>query len=120
MATHYSILSVLIRPEIQEKVSLGLLLFDSKKIFFNYSKNKLHASKALLSEDSYKLLKDSIKNIESKAISENDLLGSKISQQLVFGDEMLVNSFSPQYISYLNRYNNNVLSFTSPKQIDLN
>jgi len=119
MATYYSILSVLIRPEIQEKISVGLLLFDKKKIFFNYSKNKLHAAKSLLQEDAYKLLKDSIRNIENKAINENDLLGSRNSKQLVFNDEMLLNSFSPDYISYLSRYNNNILSFTTPKKIDL-
>src|SRR5579871_721185 len=119
MATNYSILSIQIRPEIQEKISVVLLLFDTEKIFFNYSRNKLHASKSLLSEDSYKLLKDSIANIKSKAKNENDVLGSKSSKQIAFKDEMLVHSFSPEYISYLSRYNNNILSFTSPKQIDL-
>lgn len=119
MAAFYSILSVLIRPELQEKISLGLLLFDSDRIFFNYSKNKLIASKSLLNDDSYRLLIDSIKNIKSKAISENDLLGSKSSIQLTIHDEMLLNSFSASYISYLSKYSNNILSFTEPKEINL-
>lgn len=119
MATYYSILSVLIRPELQEKISLGLLLFDQEKIFFNYSKNKLTASKALLPDDSYRLLVDSIKNIKNRAINQNDLLGSKIASQYTLQDEMLLNSFSPEYISYLSRYSNNTLSFTDPKGIDV-
>ena len=119
MAAYYSILSVLIRPELQEKISVGLLLFDEQKIFFNYSKNKQLACKSLLPDDGYALLKDSIKNIENKAINENDLLGSKSGKQLTLQDEMLLNSFSPSYVSYLSRYNNNILSFTDPKQIDI-
>ena len=73
MATYYSILSVQIRPEIQEKISLGFLLMDDNTILFGYSKYKLSVARSLLSETAYKLLKDSLHNIVSKAATENIL-----------------------------------------------
>lgn len=115
MATHYSILSVQIRPEIQEKISIGFLLVGEGKVFFNFSKNKLSAAKGLLPEGSFRLLKDSLKNIETTAVMENN----KGVSQLLLNDALKKNTFSMSYIDYLSRYNNNVLSFSAPKKIDI-
>ena len=114
MATYYSILSVHIRPEIQEKISIGFLLVGEGKVFFNFSKNKLLAAKGLLPETSFRLLKDSLKNIETTAVIENNT-----KSQLLLNDTLKKNTFSMSYIDYLSRYNNNVLSFSAPKKIDL-
>ena len=115
MFSHYSILSVQIRPEIQEKLSIGFLLVGSGKVFFNISKNKLSAARGLLPENSFKILKDSLHNIEAKAKSEND----QGDRQLLIDDSFKINTFSIQYIEYLSRYSNNILNFSSPKQIDI-
>ena len=118
MATQYSILSVLIRPEIQEKISIGLLLFDADQVYFSFSKNKLTAAKSLLTNSSFRILKDILENIESKIEADNsvytDKRGFKLIQNKVFD-----NTFSSSYISYLSRYSNNVISFTNPKEISL-
>lgn len=118
MKTYYSILSVQIRPEIQERISIGFLLADEGKVFFNYSKNKLKTAKSLLNENMLSLLRDSLKNIENTAAIEN-LKDVMPTTQLFIAETMKKNTFSADYLTYLSRYNNNVLIFSSPKQIDL-
>jgi hypothetical protein len=118
MATQYSILSILIRPEIQEKISIGLLLFDSEKIYFSYSKNKLELSKDLLSPSSYKILRDIIRNIENK-ISSDDSNYSEKRGFKIFKNKIFDNTFSPTYINYLSKYSNNIVSFSNPKEISI-
>lgn len=113
MSTQYSILSVLIRPEIQEKITIGLLLMDEGHVFFKFSKNKLAVAKDLLTENAYKSLKDALHNI--RATAEIQHLKPQPAN-LGFSNP---NTFTKSYIDYLSRYNNNILSFTSPKEIEL-
>jgi len=120
MATYYSILSVLIRPEIQEKISIGFLLMSEGKVYFNYSNNKLSVAKTLLDENAYRLLKDSLKNIEATAIKQGHELSKKVSNQTVIDKSFLRTVFTNSYIEYLSNYNNNTIAFSSPKEIDLN
>lgn len=113
MTTQYSILSVLIRPEVQEKITIGFLLMDDNKVFFNYSKNKLAVAKALLSDNAYKSLKDALHNIEETAQKQHlRVLPATL-------DFEKPNTFTKEYIGYLSRYNNNILSFTATKEIEL-
>jgi hypothetical protein len=113
MATHYSILTAMIRPEIQEKISIGFLLMDDNTVFFEYSKNKLLVAKSLLSDSAYKILKDTLNNIQEKAVKEH--LKEKPAD-LGFDK---INTFNKEYIAYLSRYNNSILSFIAPKEIEL-
>lgn len=112
MTTQYSILSVLIRPEIGEKITVGFLLMDEERVFFNYSKNKLAAAKSLLTINAYKSLKDALHNIN--ATSEDQNTDQSLS---LFSEKTKI--FNKSYIEYLSRYNNNILSFSSPKEIEL-
>ncbi|MEJ7830221.1 MAG: hypothetical protein WKF91_18575 [Segetibacter sp.] len=118
MATQYSILSVLIRPEIQEKISIGLLLFDLDQVYFSYSAKKLNVSKDLLSPSSFKMLKDILKNIESKIETDNSGASEKKAFK-IFTKTVFDNTFSASYISYLSKYSNNIISFSNPKEIYL-
>lgn len=118
MVTQYSIVSVLIRPEIQEKISIGLLLFNENEVYFSLSKNKVHACKALISPASYKILKEVAENIES-TIDKNKLTHSDLKDDKIYIGCVADNVFSPSYISYLSKYSNNVISYTSPKEIYL-
>jgi hypothetical protein len=113
MTTQYSILSVLIRPEIQEKITIGFLLMDDEKVFFNYSKIKLAASKNLLSVNAYTSLKDALHNINATAECHN------YKEQPINLISEKAKVFKKSYIEYLSRYNNNILSFSSPKDIEL-
>ncbi|PVD53588.1 hypothetical protein DC498_03460 [Terrimonas sp.] len=118
MTTQYSILSVLIRPEIQEKISVGLLLFNANEVYFSYSKNKLQVSKELLSNSSYKILREILENIERKIDFDNSKSSNK-KEFKIFKNNISDNTFSTSYISYLSKYSNNVISFTNPKEISL-
>lgn len=113
MATQYSILSILIRPEIQEKITVGFLLMDDNNVFFNYSKNKLSVAKNLLSANAYKSLKDALHNINASAENKN------LNEQSNTITTRKSNTFTKSYIEYLSRYNNNILSFSTPKEIEL-
>jgi hypothetical protein len=118
MATQYSILSVLIRPEIQEKISIGLLLFDSDEVYFSFSKNKLQVSKELLSNSSFKILREILESVEKK-IESDHLRHSYKKGFKIFKNRTVDNTFSTSYISYLSKYSNNIISFTDPKEIYL-
>jgi len=118
MVAKYTILSVLIRPEIQEKVSVGLLFFDADRVFFGYSKHKLLAAKSLLSQPSFKILKDTLENIEKKIEGVGaDYIGISSFRALI--NKKVEDIFYSSNISYLSRYSNNVVAFTGPKEISL-
>lgn len=105
MTSKYSILSVLIRPEIQEKISIGIILIDENNIHFNYSKNKLNIAKSLLSKSAFSSLKDILYSISS------------LSKNLEISDNK--SPFSSSYLEYLSRYNNNILAYSQLKEIEL-
>jgi hypothetical protein len=113
MATYYSILSALIRPEIQEKITVGLLLIGDNDIFFEYSKDKLNSAKSLLSESAYLSFKDALKNLEATVTAQQN---TNKKHQISLEKK---GPLSDSYIEYLSRYNNNILGFTSPKEIEL-
>lgn len=112
MATFYSILTAVIRPEIQERISVGLLLVGDEGVHFNYSTNKMAAVRTILHENDYKLFKDYVQMVVSKVTEL-----AKSNGQLSFEKRDAV--LNENYINYLSSYNNNLLSFTSTKNIDV-
>ena len=119
MESIYSILYIPIRPDIQERLSIGLLLSNGEKVFFKYSKNKLEVVKKLFNDLSFKIIKESINNIELSATKINAKFNSS-GNAFKEEDNISEGLFSERYIEYLSRYNNNLLTFSSPKQIDIN
>ncbi len=120
MTTYYSIISVLIRPEIQEKVSVGVLLFDNEDVFFNYSKEKLEIIKQLLTSNSYKLIKEVLKQIQDKVKTHKQLTSARRKENLLISQKSpFLNEFNTKYIDYLHVYSNNAISFSSPIHINL-
>lgn len=114
MQSHFSILSASIRPEIQEQVTIGLLLVGSDSIHFRYSKNKLSVVRELLSPVANKYLKETLKQISFAADKENER-----QKGIYAGVEAINKSFSLSYLEYLSRYSNNLVTFSSPKVIEL-
>ncbi|MBC7588530.1 MAG: hypothetical protein H7178_09230 [Chitinophagaceae bacterium] len=113
--THLSIVSISIRPEIQEKISIGLYLFDDKKVLFHYSKNKLEIIKELFNKSVYAVLKDSLKNIFSSIDSTYNSDHSSLS----FLNSVNKPFNNKAFINYLSSYNNNLVVFSNPIKIDL-
>lgn len=86
---------------------------DDKEVFFKMSKNKLNSARTLFSDDAYISLKDALRNIE---ITTEKQLSSIKKHELGFATNRIITN---RYLEYLSRYNNNVLTFSSPKEIEL-
>jgi hypothetical protein len=116
--SYYSILSILIRPEINENISVGVLLFEKDEVVFNYSANKLKIAKELLTANSYKTIKDFLKTLESNVNKSTNSYSYRKGIK-IFRDNSFLNPFTPEYIGYLSRYSNNLVSFTKPRAINI-
>lgn len=112
MNTFYSILQVPLRVEAGEKLSIGLLLREGDQVFFRYSKMKLKLIKSLIPRNSYTLLRHSLKDMD-RMFEGNTKLGP-FHFQLKDSPNPGDNFSSKEYISYLSRYNNNLLTFSPP------
>lgn len=113
---HFSIISAYIRPEINERISIGLLLIGKDDVYINFSDSKTKLLKELLSKDKYSYLKSTISQIkrESKSISSNpdDYLS------LFDFDKKDNTFFDASYLRYLNIYSNTLFHFSDLKIID--
>ena len=118
MKTFYSILSLNIKPEINERISFGMIMIYGDKIFFHYSKNKLSVIQRLISNEIYKAALDYLKLIE-KSIASSSALKKSVSELNIKSDNKYNRIFSEQYIQYLSRYNNNLISFTNNNLLDI-
>ena len=113
MKSHYSILSAVVRPEIQEKISIGLLLVSTDGIFCTFSKNKISVLHSLLDTSLFRFLNETIRQIDSAVLSENS------KKETLFANSDHSTKFSLSYLSYMNRYSNNLINFSEPIEIDL-
>ena len=89
----YSIIYAILRPEIAEKLSLGIFVVKNDKVKLYYSQKKLDALKLLSSPKEYKAI---------SRLVRQDLKGLG----------------SPDTLKYLSRYSNNLISFSPIKEID--
>lgn len=92
----YSIIYAVIRPEISERLSVGLIVVDGDNVDVFYSREKLNALKALFSEKEYKFI--------SRVVS------SMKKNQTVNSTEA---------IDYLTRYSNNLIAVSPLQKIDI-
>lgn len=116
MKTFYSILYVPIRPSLDEKVSIALLLRDEEEVYFKYSKKKLGIIKDLMPSSAYSLLKSSLRNIETQV---NKVKEERVNNILVQEKTKSSDYLSESYLSYLHQYSLNLLSFSKPQAIKL-
>lgn len=92
----YSIIFGLIRPEISEQISLGIIYVEGEKITVRYSEKKLQVMKSFVSQASYEALRTVL-----HAITTDHPISSV------------------REISYLSRYSNNLIGFSELKDIKL-
>ncbi len=92
----YSIIFGLIRPEISEQISLGIIYVDGDDISVRYSYEKLQMMKSFVGERSYEALETIL-----RAMTTDHPIRSA-------GE-----------ISYLSRYSNNLIGFSELKDIKL-
>lgn len=92
----YSIIYAVIRPEISERISLGLIFVDGDKVDVRYSQQKLDAVRGLFPPKEYEFL--------SQVVSSLPTSGS-------------INSVED--INYLTRYSNNLITISPLQSIDI-
>lgn len=114
MNTYYTIISAVIRPEINEKISLGLLAVSGNEAFLNLSKSKLSITRALLPQHIFNGLKDEIRDIQIAYRNFKE----KAKENVLF-DNPYKGLIEESYISYLSKYKNNVVIFSKPQKIDI-
>ena len=92
----YSIIYAVIRPEISERISVGLIIVDGDKVDVRYSQQKLDALRGLISQKEYEFV--------SQVVTSMPTDGS-------------VNSVAA--IDYLTRYSNNLIAVSPLQTIDI-
>ncbi len=125
MESFYAIVYCQIRAVADEKVSVGLLLRSGNTVRFRYSHDKLTVIKELLPDPAYRLLRASLKNMENFFISYEEGQSTRKLETSLFGDNLGDLSQPPaftdaSYISYLNTYSSNLLTFSKPFLLTLN
>ena len=116
MSCYYSTLMVQTRAAAQERISIGLILGTYNKnsqVYFAYSSQKLNLVKDLAGKNAFRALRWSLKQLEGGFSSLSK------SNNLFYDDQINESIFSSNYLSYLSRYQNNLLQFKPLIQIDL-
>lgn len=92
----YSIIYAVIRPEISEQISVGLIFIEGDKVDMRYSSEKLKALQSLFPEESYTFI-----------------------SQVVRSMKLNLSQYTVETIDYLTRYSNNMISLSPLQSIDV-
>jgi hypothetical protein len=117
MATFYSIVYANIRPSVDERVSIALLLRNENEIIFKHAPKKMDFLRHILSPEAFSLLQTCVKNLD-QYIANPEEVNKK------YGYNMAIEPFNQRfleksYVAYLSKYSNNLLSFSAPTAIDV-
>jgi len=113
MKSFFSIIYLTLNANLNEKISIGLLMSDGENSIFKISNPKMNIVKGLLPNQNYNLLKAYFKNMNYAIAAKSDeyTLDIKVDQSKKWLNE--------SYFSYLHRYSNNLVSFSEPRTIEL-
>lgn len=92
----YSIIYAVIRPEISEQLSIGLIIVDGAKVEVRYSQEKMNAMQNLFSEKEYRFISGTV------ASMTKDHTVATIED-----------------VNYLIRYSNNLIALSPLQSIDI-
>ena len=89
-----------LQPNIlsSDRLSIGLIMGDNDSLFFRYSQDKLYAVKELFSAEAFTIIEIYLTSLQQ--------IFSTNSQKL------LRNWVNEGYLSYLEKYNNNLIQFS--------
>jgi len=114
MTTFYSVLYAILTPETAEKISLGILLSDGDKSMFRYSRSKFSALKEFIPDEQHRFIRNYLHSMHG--ITEN----YNIHKSKLFDEKEIVPAaVSESYVEYLSRYNQNVLTFGKPVNVNV-
>ncbi len=115
MKTLFSILYVVIGATLNERVSIGLIMFNGERHFFKYSAPKLQAIKGLIANESITILKTYFKILEKEINNNSDTVDELFDVDV----SLKANWINSSYMSYLSKYSNNLIQFSEAKTIDI-
>jgi hypothetical protein len=114
MKTFLSILSVKTNSFSNEKIVIGLLAVSANQVHFGYSKSKIKLlNKFSTDQDMSSFVISLLNQIKLTVSTTNQELG-KLQESLLVGKS----NFSEDYFNHLNTFNNGVLNFSKP--VDVN
>lgn len=116
MKTYYTIVSISSSSHLNERFNIGLLCVDGERAFFHYSKAKLKIVGKLFSKSAIDLAQSTLNSIDK---SVNQLNKKQEPFNEFYDSTQKTNGLSSEYLHYLNRYNNNLIQFSAPSNIDL-
>jgi len=109
MTDFYSILYANSNVSTGERFGIGLFMRIEDKVYFQYSVKKLSSLKGLYNDAAYALLKSYLSSLQQEIAKDtNSMLPSNIN-----------NLLSQDYISYLSKYANNLITFSPPTPFNI-
>ncbi|MGO3262797.1 hypothetical protein [Mesonia sp.] len=114
MKTFLSILSIKTNNFSNEKIVVGLLAVSANQVFYAYSKDKLKVLNKISHQDNLSNFAESILNQIKKKIDKTNKENFSFQESLSLKKEL----FSEEYFNYLSNYNNGILNFSKPYEIN--
>lgn len=95
-----------------DKLSIGLIMANNDLLFFNYSEEKLRKIRHLLSDNAYSIVKLYLESLyKNFNTNEDETLFSK--------KDFLRNWVNENYLSYLEKYTNNLVQFSKVIKVNI-
>lgn len=116
MKTFLSIVSIKTNNFSNEKIVVGLLAVSANKVYYAYSKEKLKLLNKISNQESLSDFADSFLNQVKKKVINTNKDKSKYQESFSFSKSL----FSEEYFKYLSDYNNGILHFSEPFEINYN
>ena len=96
----------------KDRFSIGLIMVGREEAYFNYSEEKLNKVKHLFTNDSFLVVKQYLKSVYKNFHPEQE-------KSLFPENEFLKTWANKQYLSYLNKYTNNLVCFGETTNVDI-
>lgn len=116
MTSYYSILSISSHSHLGERFNVGLLCVNNDKAYFHFSETKLKIVSKLFTKSAELLIRSSMESIHKEVFDFN---AEQMGNKELFNQTKHKKNLSQTYLTYLSRYNNNLVQFTAPDEIDL-
>ncbi|MEM6720793.1 MAG: hypothetical protein AAF611_15795 [Bacteroidota bacterium] len=114
MKTFFSIMYLTLNASLDEKISIGIFMFNNEDVKFKFSDTKLGVIKNLIPNQNHHFIKSYFKSL-------NNHLYKDPEDKILFGinKKISLDWVNEQYLNYLHRYSNNIISFSKPKKVDI-
>lgn len=116
MKTFLSILSIKTNNFSNEKIVVGLLAVSANEVYYAYSKEKLKLLNKISNQENLSIFAETFLSQVKKKVTHTNKDKYKHQESFKFSKSL----FSEEYFKYLSDYNNGVLNFSEPFEINYN